>query len=74
LLFGVGTLPAMLATSLGAGRVQSFLRQRGLKLVIALLLIASGVWTLYITVAHGRHGAHDNNNPQPHADHSQMTH
>lgn len=71
-LFGLGTLPAMLATSLGADQLQVFLRRRGLKLVIALLLIASGVWTLYLTVAHGSHvghGAHQ----QP-MDHSQMDH
>lgn len=65
-VFGLGTLPAMLATSLGAKWVQDFLRQRGLKLLIALLLIASGVWTLYITYAHSTHGDGSN--------HSQMNH
>ena len=54
-LFGLGTLPAMLATSFGAQGLQAFLRRRGLKLVIALLLIASGAWTLYLTAAHGNH-------------------
>jgi len=57
LCFGLGTLPAMLATSFGAGDVQQFLRRRGLKIVIALFLIASGAWTLYITAAHASHGA-----------------
>ncbi len=57
-LFGLGTLPAMLGTSLGADRLQAFLRRRGLKLVIALLLIASGLWTLYLTYSHGHHVAH----------------
>jgi uncharacterized protein len=69
LLFGLGTLPAMLATSLGAQRLQAFLRQRGLKRVIAALLIGSGAWTLYITAAHSGHGAHSQ-----HADHSHMHH
>jgi len=55
LCFGLGTLPAMLATSFGAGNVQQFLRRRGLKVVIALFLIASGVWTLYITAKHSGH-------------------
>jgi len=54
-LFGVGTLPAMLATSLGAERIQAVLRRRGLKLVIALLLIGSGVWSLYLTASHSGH-------------------
>jgi sulfite exporter TauE/SafE len=70
-LFGVGTLPAMLATSLGADRLQAFLRRRGLKLVIALLLIASGTWTLYLTVAHGDHAGHGAAQP---VDHSDMHH
>ena len=60
LSFGIGTLPAMLATSLGADRLQEFLRRRGLKLVIALLLIGSGLWTLYLAAHHGQHAAHGN--------------
>lgn len=59
LLFGLGTLPAMLATSLGADRLQAYLRARKLKLAIALLLIASGAWTLYAVVTHQQHGSHD---------------
>ena len=58
LCFGLGTLPAMLATSLGADRLQGFLRRRGLKLVIAVLLLISGAWTLYQTAAHGNHASH----------------
>ena len=55
LLFGIGTLPAMLATSLGAARVHRFLRRRGLKRLLGLGLILAGLWTLYITYEHGRH-------------------
>ncbi len=58
LCFGLGTLPAMLAVSLGADSLQGFLRQRGLKLFIALMLIASGIWTLYLVSAHGEHLKH----------------
>jgi len=68
--FGLGTLPAMLATSLGAGNVQQFLRRRGLKLVIALFLIASGVWTLYLTYSHAEHLG----NPLQHGDPEQSGH
>ncbi len=57
LFFGLGTLPAMLTTSFGADRLQNFLRHRGLKQVIAALLIASGLWTLYLTAAHGNHAS-----------------
>ncbi|MBK6738590.1 MAG: sulfite exporter TauE/SafE family protein [Haliea sp.] len=69
LLFGLGTLPAMLSTSLGAARLQAALRQRGLKLAIALLLIGSGLWTLYITAAHAGHAGHGN-----HPEHTHPTH
>jgi sulfite exporter TauE/SafE len=58
LFFGLGTLPAMLATSFGAGAAQTALRRKGLKLALALLLIASGCWTVYLTAAHAGHGAH----------------
>ncbi len=70
--FGLGTLPAMLATSLGAAGVQSFLRRRGLKVVLGGLLIAAGIWSLYLTVAHGAHlsaagmGAGSETRPAPH--------
>lgn len=69
LLFGLGTLPAMLATSLGAQRLRDVLRQRKLKLAIALLLVSAGMWTLYITAAHSGHG-----HPSPQADGSQVHH
>lgn len=55
LLFGVGTLPAMVATSFGAEKVQALLRKRGLKLLIALLLIVAGAWTIYLTASHRGH-------------------
>lgn len=60
LFFGLGTLPAMLATSFGAGAVQSLLRRRGLKIVLGILLILSGLWTLYLTFSHGNHDGHGN--------------
>lgn len=73
-LFGIGTLPAMLATSLGADRLQGFLRQRGLKLLIALMLIVSGIWSLYLTVAHSGHMGQAGHGAAQEMDHSQMDH
>jgi sulfite exporter TauE/SafE len=70
--FGLGTLPAMLATSLGAGQLQAFLRRRGLKLLIAILLIVSGVWTLYLTAAHSGHGSVTDHSGHQQMDHSDM--
>jgi len=73
LVFGVGTLPAMMATSLGAQSLQRFLRKRGLKLAIALLLIVSGIWTLYLVISHSGHSAsappassHEHHSSMPH--------
>lgn len=53
--FGLGTLPAMLATSMGAGKIQQLLRQRGLKIFVGVFLIAAGVWSLYLTYTHAGH-------------------
>jgi sulfite exporter TauE/SafE len=58
LLFGAGTLPAMLATSFGANGVQALLRRRGLKLLIGVALILAGLWSLYLTAMHGGHLLH----------------
>lgn len=73
-IFGVGTLPAMLATSLGADHLQAFLRRRGLKILIALMLIVAGCWTLYLTAAHADHAGHGANAEHQHMDHSAMQH
>ena len=74
LLFGIGTLPAMLAVSLGAGRLQAFLRRRGLKWLIGALLVASGVWTIYLAAGHAQHAGHGTQHqggaPPAHMDHS----
>jgi sulfite exporter TauE/SafE len=74
LLFGLGTLPAMLATSLGADRLQAFLRRRGLKIIIAVLLIGSGIWTLYLTYSHSGHVGHGGHDQHLEMDHSRMDH
>ncbi len=74
LLFGLGTLPAMLATSFGAQGLQAFLRRRGLKQLIAVLLIASGAWTLYITAIHAKHSVHTGHVGHKPLDHWHMDH
>jgi hypothetical protein len=38
--------------------VQAVLRSRGLKIVIALMLIGGGAWTLYQTASHAGHSSH----------------
>ena len=75
LCFGLGTVPTMLAVSLGADKLQSFLRRRGLKLFIAIMLIASGIWTLYLVTAHGEHLKHKAPGAESmQMDHSEMGH
>ncbi|MEM1144185.1 MAG: sulfite exporter TauE/SafE family protein [Pseudomonadota bacterium] len=72
--FGVGTLPAMLATSLGASSVHAMLRHRGIKLFTGLFLILCGVWTITITTLHREHivqpmhsGAHGSQHQHSHS-------
>lgn len=84
LFFGLGTLPAMLAVSLGADKLQGLLRRRGLKLFIAAMLVVSGIWTIYLVWSHGDHLRHAAPGAQPgdgapmmdhpDMDHSQMDH
>lgn len=73
LLFGLGTLPVMLAVSFGASGVQTALSRRGLRTGIGLLLVASGCWTLYAAASHSQHHQHlAQMQPEKH-DHRQMT-
>jgi sulfite exporter TauE/SafE len=44
--FGLGTLPAMLLTGLGAARVSAFMRRRETRLGMGLSIIALGVLTI----------------------------
>jgi sulfite exporter TauE/SafE len=58
LLFGAGTLPAMLTTSFAAARTRAMLQRPALQRVIALLLIAAGLWGIYATWQHSAHLLH----------------
>ena len=44
--FGIGTLPAMLATGLIAQQVKAFVAQQSVRRISGMLLIAMGIWTL----------------------------
>jgi sulfite exporter TauE/SafE len=52
LVFGIGTLPAMLSTGLGAARVSVFMRRRETRLGMGLLIVALGVLTIAMPVSH----------------------
>jgi len=49
--FGLGTLPAMLLTGLGAANVSAFLRRREMRLGMGLLIISLGVLTIAMPVS-----------------------
>ena len=50
-IFGLGTLPAMLLTGLGAAKTSAFMRQRGTRLGMGLLIVALGVLTIAMPVS-----------------------
>ena len=50
LVFGLGTLPAMLATGLGAARLSQLLQRRGARLGLGLLIVILGLLTLAMPV------------------------
>jgi sulfite exporter TauE/SafE len=49
-LFGLGTLPAMLAFGWFSKTLQSFLRSQGFRQLMGLILIAYGLWTAVIAL------------------------
>lgn len=55
--FGLGTLPAMLLTGLGAANVSVFMRRRETRLGMGLLIIALGLLTLAMPVSRLLHFA-----------------
>ncbi|BFM06325.1 sulfite exporter TauE/SafE family protein [Halioxenophilus aromaticivorans] len=63
--FGLGTLPALLATGLLASRLQAVLNHRRLKQLFAVLLIAFGVWTLVYATGHTDHSGHGDHSTEP---------
>lgn len=69
LAFGVGTLPAVVATGVAAQQLTAILQKRGLRRVLALLIILFGVWTLWGAFAHGQHHHRSDS-----VDHSAMHH
>lgn len=74
LSFGLGTLPAVVASGLVAGALSQFLQQRGVRTLLALLIIAFGVWTLLAVVAHRGHGDHGAHQTAPHTHEQSSTH
>ena len=49
--FGLGTMPAMVMTGLGAARLSLFMRRRGTRLGLGLLIVVLGLLTIAMPVA-----------------------
>lgn len=56
--FGLGTLPAVLAAGVAAQQLTRILQTRKLRMVLAIIVIGFGIWTLWAGVAHGGHKHH----------------
>ena len=71
LAFGVGTMPAMLATGFFASKLTSFLRQHSIRKVTGTLIMLFGVWTIaaVFLISHNEHAAHGEQSPGNHATH-----
>lgn len=55
LSFGLGTLPATFLSGLLAEQVIGFVRKNNIKVLMALLLITFGLWTIYHGIRHVDH-------------------
>lgn len=55
--FGMGTLPAVMASGALAAGLRSVLQTRGLRVAAGLLVAGFGIWTLALPLVHGSHGA-----------------
>ena len=48
--FGIGTMPAMIMTGIGAAQLSSIMRRRGARLGLGLVIVALGVLTILMPV------------------------
>ena len=55
LAFGLGTLPMVVATGLAAQQLTRLLQRRGLRMLMGLLIILFGCWTLWGALTHSHH-------------------
>ena len=49
--FGIGTMPAMIMTGIGAAQLSSLMRRRGARLGLGLVIVALGVLTILMPVS-----------------------
>ena len=66
LAFGLGTVPAVLATGAAAARLRTLVQKPGVRLAMASLVLLFGIWTLWGAVGHGNHSAHSSDHHSGH--------
>lgn len=74
LAFGLGTLPAVLASGVFAERIKALMQSRNIRTVFALAIIVFGLWTIFGTLGHSifmDHSQHQNMDHGQSLDHSQ---
>lgn len=74
LAFGLGTLPAVLAAGFAAQQLARMLQQSGVRLVLALVLVLFGAWTIWGALGHQHQGSHQHHQPLPAAPAEAMPH
>jgi len=67
--FGLGTLPAMLATGLAAERLAAILRRQDLRSIAAIVLVGAGCWTAWAGVSHLQAAGTGEESPGQHSHH-----
>ncbi|MET0356869.1 MAG: sulfite exporter TauE/SafE family protein [Cellvibrio sp.] len=73
--FGLGTLPAVLAAGVAAQQLTRILQQRKLRMGLALIIIAFGIWTIWGSLGHTHNHAHHHESGNvDSAEHSPMNH
>ena len=60
LLFGLGTVPAVVSGSLVAGAFKSLIQGRGFRYLSSMAMILFGIWTIYSALGHTGHHQHGN--------------
>jgi len=72
--FGLGTLPSVLASGIAAQQLTRLLRQRKLRLGMALIIITFGLWTIWGSLGHAHQHQHMEQGSSMTDDHSGMDH
>ncbi|MBB6523552.1 sulfite exporter TauE/SafE family protein [Pseudoteredinibacter isoporae] len=74
--FGMGTLPAVVASGWAAQGFKSLFQNTWVRRLFAMSIIAFGVWTLWMPLAHSGHGAHGHHGGMNHGEmnHEGMSH